>query len=540
MLSRSTTRRPAARSGTAEEGQALIFAIIGVALLASIPLMIVTTTVGQLPLTTSHLEWNAAYEAGQAGLNDYLQHLDADGSYARYTTANPDPSNPAFTGWVAVPSTDPAESYEYSPSILEGQYAGLIGLTVSGKAVSGGTTSTRTFKFRIRPASSLNTIYWTNYETLDGTLADPAHATDDCKVYQGQGALPSGCIVQFYPGDVLDGPVFSNDGFYICDNAGSATPPTFESSVSSGDSYSATRWQEQCPGTNTSPVWPAGSPIHAANTPPQTTDASDLTAAEDYGCYISGSPTFTLDPNAADPTKLTWTGGTLDNASNNPNSAAACGGASGGGTVSIATGALKANIFYASGNITVSGEVQGALTLVSGADIIIDGPITYPSADKVEPSGGDWSDASDVVGLIAQTSVEVLHAGNGTQCSWTLGSTTHPTNCDYKSGIEIDAAILALNQSFYVQNYYLPNCGGADGTLTVFGSIAQFHRGPVGTSGSCGSTTFTTGYLKSYHYDSTLQTIWPPYFLPPQGAVWSAVSYTELPPGASSEAIPGT
>jgi hypothetical protein len=146
----------------------------------------------------------------------------------------------------------------------------------------------------------------------------------------------------------------------------------------------------------------------------------------------------------------------------------------------------------------------------------------YPSADKVEPSDGPWSDQSDALGLIAQNSIAILHAGNGRQCSG-----THPTNCDYTNGIEIDAAVLALNQSFYVQNWAQ---GGVDGTLSVFGSIAQYHRGPVGTLSN-------TGYVKSYHYDSSLQTLWPPYFLPPQGAVWSSVSYGEYPPGPRYEAV---
>ncbi len=506
----------------------MLLVLVSVALLISIPLAVVTTVTGQLPLTTNHLLWNDAYEAAQAGLSDYLQHLDADSSYTRFTSSSPDPSNPAFTGWVTVGSTNPTESYEYAPTVLQGQYAGLVGLLVSGRAVTGNLKSIQTISFRIRPASSLNTLYWTNYETLDGRLL--GHGSDDCAVFQGQNGGPSsGCIVRFAPGDVLDGPVFSNDGFYMCDNAGTA--PTFQNSISSADAYAdPNRWQEQCPGTNTTPVWPTSaplgpSPLHAPNTPPQTTDASDLTAAQNYGCDItngSGSVTFTLNGST-----LTWTGGTLSNANGNPNSTAACGGSTGGG--SVAFSALRAAVIYTSGNAIVSGPVNGALTIVSGANITIDGPITYPSADKVEPSNGPWSDPSDAFGLIAQNSIQILHAGNNQQCS---GS--HPTNCDYASGIEVDAALLALNQSFYVQNW---SQGSPDGSLSVFGSIAQYHRGPVGTGSSGG---VASGYLKAYHYDSSLQTVWPPYFIPPQGAVWSPVAYSSYPSGPRSEAVPGT
>ena len=502
----------------------MLLVLVGVALLVSIPLAVITTVAGQLPLTTNHLLWNDAYEAAQAGLSDYLQHLDADSSYTRYSSSDPDSSNPAFTGWVTVASSNPTESYEYAPTVLQGQYAGLVGLTVSGRAVLGGQRAIRTIAYRIRPATSLNTIYWTNYETLDGRLI--GDNSDDCAVFQGQnGGPPSRCIVEFAPGDVLDGPVFSNDGFYMCDNTGTA--PTFENTISSADAYaSPNRWEEMCPGVNSGPDWPTSaplgpSPLHVPNAPPQTTDAADLAAAQDYGCAItggSGSVTFTLNGST-----LTWTGGTLSNAASNPNAAAACGGSTGGGSVNFS--ALRSAVIYTSGNAVVSGPVTGSLTIVSGANITIDGPITYPSADKVEPSDGPWSDQSDALGLIAQNSIVVLHAGNGRQCSG-----MHPTNCDYTDGIEIDAALLALNQSFYIQNWAQ---GAMDGTLSVFGSIAQYHRGPVGTVGS-------SGYLKSYHYDSSLQTLWPPYFIPPQGAVWSAVSYSADPPGPGNEAVPGT
>ena len=49
---------------------------------------------------------------------------------------------------------------------------------------------------------------------------------------------------------------------------------------------------------------------------------------------------------------------------------------------------------------------------------------------------------------------------------------------DGTHGITIDAAVLALTQSFVVNNY---DNGGTEGNLTVYGSIQQFARGPVGT-----------------------------------------------------------
>ena len=54
----------------------------------------------------------------------------------------------------------------------------------------------------------------------------------------------------------------------------------------------------------------------------------------------------------------------------------------------------------------------------------------------------------------------------------------HLRSVQRQNGITIDAAVLALNESFVVNNY---GDGGVEGPLTVYGSIQQFARGPVGT-----------------------------------------------------------
>jgi hypothetical protein len=76
------------------------------------------------------------------------------------------------------------------------------------------------------------------------------------------------------------------------------------------------------------------------------------------------------------------------------------------------------------------------------------------------------------------------------------GSMTSPT---------IDAAILSTHHSFIVDNF---KCGAQLGELNIWGSIAQFWRGPVGTGGS-----LSAGYIKNYNYDDRLATAQPPEFL---------------------------
>ncbi|HXP38358.1 MAG TPA: hypothetical protein VN817_11390 [Solirubrobacteraceae bacterium] len=87
----------------------------------------------------------------------------------------------------------------------------------------------------------------------------------------------------------------------------------------------------------------------------------------------------------------------------------------------------------------------------------------------------------------------------------------------------IDAAILSTKHSWIVDNY---KCGEPLGKLTVWGSIAQFWRGPVGTSGNPGS-----GYIKNYNYDERLAAQQPPSFLSPSSTSWKLSRETAPPTG---------
>ena len=85
----------------------------------------------------------------------------------------------------------------------------------------------------------------------------------------------------------------------------------------------------------------------------------------------------------------------------------------------------------------------------------------------------------------------------------------------------IDAAILSTKHSWIVDNY---KCGAKLGELNVWGSIAQFWRGPVGTGGGSG-----TGYIKNYNYDQRLYTKEPPNFLSPIATSWKLSRESEVP-----------
>jgi hypothetical protein len=101
-----------------------------------------------------------------------------------------------------------------------------------------------------------------------------------------------------------------------------------------------------------------------------------------------------------------------------------------------------------------------------------------------------------------------------------LSASEDPNKWGALSNPIIDAAILSTKHSWIVDNY---KCGAKLGELTVWGSIAQYWRGPVGTGGGTG-----TGYIKNYNYDQRLFTQEPPDFLSPISTSWKLSRESEV------------
>ncbi len=213
----------------------------------------------------------------------------------------------------------------------------------------------------------------------------------------------------------------------------------------------------------------------------------------------------------------------------------------------------------------VSGSLSGHLTIAANNNVIIDGKLTYNDctwAGTASQSLCNYNSAltgtNDTLGLIANNYVEVNRPLDNT----TLGFFSGPPQtlpacgtggalpaplCDPSTatgsagaqGLTIDATLLGLKQSFVVNNY---DAQGREGQLTVYGSIQQNARGPVGTFGGSG-----TGYLKYYLWDPRLTLYGPPYYLTPGTASWaldsSAETYTGKepscpPPQATPSPLP--
>ncbi len=178
------------------------------------------------------------------------------------------------------------------------------------------------------------------------------------------------------------------------------------------------------------------------------------------------------------------------------------------------------------GDAFVNGTLSGQLTIGSANNVIADGNITYNDCTWGTGNGGSTfcpynkSGTNDVLGLIAQNYAEIgrpiqtsTSGSNPTvapSCAGTPAATCDPSNGG--NGITIDAALLALNQSFVVNNYA---AGGTEGNLTVYGSIQQYARGPIGTFGYS-----STGYVKHYTWNPLLDFVSPPSYLVPSTASW--------------------
>ena len=162
----------------------------------------------------------------------------------------------------------------------------------------------------------------------------------------------------------------------------------------------------------------------------------------------------------------------------------------------------------------VNGEWRCAIAVVRG---------TYPksmtigSEDDILVDGDLLANANNpVLGLIANRFVRVKHDVSGA-CG---------DNVNARNNYRIEAAMLALKDSFVVDNY---QCGAPLGTLTVFGAIAQKFRGPVGTFSG---TNLNSGYAKDYNYNDALRYRSPPYFLDPMQAAWRVIRANEQVPAA--------
>ncbi len=162
---------------------------------------------------------------------------------------------------------------------------------------------------------------------------------------------------------------------------------------------------------------------------------------------------------------------------------------------------LPANgVIHVEGDVTLKGLLDGQLTIASTGDMYLLDDIIYNSDPRVDP------DSDDLLGLVSEQNIIV-----------------DDTAANLDAGDETFMCILmALNTSFTVENYA---SGTPRGSLKIIGGVIQNRRGPVGTFNSGG---IVSGYSKDYAWDFRLADNPPPSF--PTTGVIVTLSWKERDP----------
>lgn len=285
--------------------------------------------------------------------------------------------------------------------------------------------------------------------------------------------------IYFYDGDVMEGPVHTNGTMKI---AGS---PTFKGNVTSPNQWEGHSSYSNDPNfeadTNFSAQTidlPLGSNIDNLKSAAQTGGLRfNNHIRAHFRTQVSGSDTLGLVDIAQ------WNGSYWDNET----------------TYDLST---INGVISATGQVHTKGELKGQVTLHSEELVEIDGDLTYHKNPLTDPS------SNDLMGIVSEKNVRVdenAHEDVGTQ------------------DVNIHASIMAIDQSFYVEDYS-DYYEGYRGTINLLGGIQQKVRGPVGTFNSSGPAS---GFDKAYSYDQRLLKAIPPAY--PRESFFTKVSWKEKP-----------
>jgi hypothetical protein len=524
----------------AEDGYSLA-AVMLVLLATSIMAGATLAAVGpDIPFARASQDRKEAYAAAEAGIEYYLYQLTRDNDYWRLCDSAPGPDGqpnpvnqktPASRRWRNVAGmTDAKFSIELLPANTATQCNTATAAAPTAPDLSMIDQNTGTFRIRstgmsrgkrrsiittFRRNSFLDFIYFTDYEALDPlTLtdtADQATARTLCVKYRADraawcGQSPHNMNITFPDWDKINGPLHTNDNL-----------------LTSGSPDFGRGPQDAIEVVGT-PVSVGGSPLFHGDIrnpaeympiPPSNDRLKDNALA---GYLYYGATTIRLQSDGMmDVTTHTSTGADVTYLDKPyPSNGVVFVEKTPNKSCSIAS---PVRITYPSGAdcavLTVNGTYNKSLTLGSRDDILIDGNITQQA------------NSDSVLGLIAQRFVRVKHQVVS-PCGDNTGNSGSGTNGPgWFNNLTIEAAILALNDSFIVDNW---QCGNPLQVLTVNGAIAQKFRGPVGTFNS--DSTRNSGYAKNYNYDDRFRYRSPPYFVEPVKASWKVVRQNEQVPAA--------
>lgn len=548
----------------------MIMTVLGLALVAALVAVAVTAVNGTVHSNARDFSRKQAYEAAKAGIDEYSFHLhDNTGYWAGCT--DPESGVPNALNQIGhtehrrpvpggsgaeyaielIPATghtecDPTSLSTATASMLESNepMKGTFRIRSNGYSGQSHVAITATFK----PASFLDYVYFTQLETsdpvtygieelkkaaerqctkfiregryehpLENEAGEPLNSEGGVYHYQW-GERERYCdTISFVTGDDIKGPMHTNDAFVICgepelgrnasDPIEVSSPPrgwysTSDPSLNSGSN---------CNGSSNR-FWGTFRTNSPVIVPPETNGELETIAEPSYRfegevaiCLEGAAMTVASGHSCTEgsPVRVPFPSNGVIYVKSHEG---AC----------STSQYSPFNLTYPTtplqcGNVNLKGTFSKPLTIAAGNDIVIRGNVEKSSEEGM-------------LGLIANNFIRVYHPVDireGERCEYVyeggrwVYKCREVTECTGNASgvldnVKIEAAILAINHSFIVDNY---NCGRSLGTLNVKGAIAQKFRGAVGTSGG-------TGYLKNYEYDERLKTTEPPSFIQPLKSDW--------------------
>jgi hypothetical protein len=531
--------RHARRRLAAEGGFTMLLALSVLTITSLLIAGTFVATQGDAHLTQHDLDGKRAYLAARAGMNEFLYQLNQNPNYW-LTCSNDIQATP-----IAVrPAAVTGEEYSFQPIFNSGYSAsncstnpisalvdpgtGSLRLEFTGYSGSGTTQVERGIVAGFRKDSPLDFLWYTVYEAFDTSIGS---AYSNCNAYYRAGTRSSACNINWVTGDSMNGPMYTQDQYLI---SNSNPAPTFGRNAND-------KIESLAPGTNASEIC-AGNNCQSANikgtavwnakliSPPADNSAL-LTDATNHGQTFNGTSTITISGTTATVVNCPGTTATANCTSTSVNTsqypiiyvANACPPS----TYSpynvsypktTAPSNMPGNYYGCQGDAYVSGSYTSGLTIATANDIIVNNNITTTEDGSGNPTGGA------TLGLVANYYVRVMHGADRTGTAF--GNCGSGNTLTLPNPTKIDAAILALQHSFIVDNF---DCGAPLGQLAVTGAIAQYFRGAVGTSGSSG-----TGYLKDYTYDNRLAVLLPPFLFDIAVSGWHTVRETLCVPNPAS------
>ncbi len=431
----------------------------GIALVAVMIFTIILLIFGATFLRLATTERIAADKDFYLSQSFYLSEAGAEKAIA-YLESLPMPpigtsSFDPFGGWKSLVSAGSYKVLITPNSANPGSFLKRYTILSEGKASTSGFSVTKKVEVQVSRENFAKFIYFTNYEES-----------------------ASGTKIWFFNGDVIQGPVHSNDQIHIYGS------PIFMDLVTSTaetfDYYHGGPPQDNPDFQQGYQLGVAPIDMEKHKTLTRLEDLSSsggLKLTSDSKIQLNADSTLTYWPktggNWSFPSSITWGSPT---------------------TVSLPSN----GVIYVQERALISGTLSGRLSIAAENEIYIAEDVVYSIA-PTEPT------CVDALGLIAGNNIVV--------------SKGSPSG----SSLTIHATMMAFDGSFYVKNYSsIPVMGN----LTVYGGIIQNRRGAVGTFNSYTGQR-VSGYLKDYHYDNRVTDEPPPYF--PTTGKYDRDSWQEQP-----------